>query len=422
MGFQNLSITKITYVQGKSKKASLLPKLVSSTESKLELLYMDLCGPMRVTSINGKKYILVIIDNGTEFKNEKLQAFYAKLEDEASQIVSSSVEQVATEPNSPVLNENADELVQEDVADFKMEMCSTIHLKLLDKWTKNHPIEQVIGDPSKPVMTRNQIQTDVEVCMYALTSNWIWKNKTDVENTVIRNNSRLVAKGYGQEEGINSEESFAPVIRLKVVRIFVAYAAHNNFPIYAHGRQNGILNGPMKEKVFVHQSDGFIDPDFPNYVYRLKKAQCGPKQAPRAWFINHPEESLYVNHNILWIFLRNMGWKNVIPLAHQWLTKLDAYLQGTQVDQTKYHSMIGGLMHLTASRSDIAFTTFVCARYQAHPTEKRLKEVKRIFRYLRQTINMGIWYSKDSGFDLTAYSDANLSGCNDDCKSTSGGI
>ncbi|GKC49456.1 retrovirus-related pol polyprotein from transposon TNT 1-94 [Tanacetum coccineum] len=103
-------------------------------------------------------------------------------------------------------------------------------------------------------------------------------------------------------------------------------------------------------------------------------------------------------------------------------TKLDADLQGTQVDQTKYHSMIGGLMYLTASRPDIAFVTFVCARYQAHPTKKHLKEVKRIFHYLRQTINMGLWYLKDSGFELNAYSYADHAGCNDDCKITSGGI
>ncbi|GJR31784.1 hypothetical protein Tco_1108016 [Tanacetum coccineum] len=103
-------------------------------------------------------------------------------------------------------------------------------------------------------------------------------------------------------------------------------------------------------------------------------------------------------------------------------TKLDADLQGTQVDQTKYRSMIGGLMYLTASRPDIAFATFVCARYQTHPTEKHLKEVKRISRYLRQTINMGLWYSKDSGFELITYSDVDFVGCNDGCKTTSGGI
>ncbi|GJQ90244.1 hypothetical protein Tco_0001383 [Tanacetum coccineum] len=84
--------------------------------------------------------------------------------------------------------------------------------------------------------------------------------------------------------------------------------------------------------------------------------------------------------------------------------------------------MIGGLMYLTANRPDIAFATFVCAPYQARPTEKHLKEVKRIFRYLRQSINMGLWNSKDFGFELTAYADADHVGCNDDCKSTSGGI
>ncbi|GJY12006.1 hypothetical protein Tco_0381315 [Tanacetum coccineum] len=84
--------------------------------------------------------------------------------------------------------------------------------------------------------------------------------------------------------------------------------------------------------------------------------------------------------------------------------------------------MIGGLMYLTASRPDIAYATFVCARYQARPMVKHLKEVKQIFRYLRQSYNMGLWYSKDSGFELIAYSDADHAGCKDDCKSTSGGL
>ncbi|GKC64829.1 hypothetical protein Tco_1097427 [Tanacetum coccineum] len=91
-------------------------------------------------------------------------------------------------------------------------------------------------------------------------------------------------------------------------------------------------------------------------------------------------------------------------------TKLDADLHGTPVDRTKYRSIIVGLMYLTASRPDIAYVTFVCARYQARPTDKHLKEVKRIFRYLRQTINMGQWYSNDSGFELIAYADADHAG------------
>ncbi|GJV94211.1 retrovirus-related pol polyprotein from transposon TNT 1-94 [Tanacetum coccineum] len=106
------------------------------------------------------------------------------------------------------------------------------------------------------------------------------KTSGDAENMVIRNKSRLVAKGYGQEEGINFEESFAQVARFKAVRIFVAYAAHKNFPIYQMDVKMAFLNGPLKEEVFVRQPDGFVDPDFPNHVYRLKKGLYGLKQVP----------------------------------------------------------------------------------------------------------------------------------------------
>nr|GEZ22775.1 retrovirus-related Pol polyprotein from transposon TNT 1-94 [Tanacetum cinerariifolium] len=95
--------------------------------------------------------------------------------------------------------------------------------------------------------------------------------------------------------------------------------------------------------------------------------------------------------------------------------------KGTPVDEMKYRSMIGSLMYLTSSRPDIVHATCLCARYQAKPTEKHLKEVRRIVRYLRGTINTGLWYTKDSGFELTRFSDADYAGCKDTFKSTSGG-
>nr|GEV23722.1 copia protein [Tanacetum cinerariifolium] len=101
--------------------------------------------------------------------------------------------------------------------------------------------------------------------------------------------------------------------------------------------------------------------------------------------------------------------------------KLDLDQTGTLVDATKYRSMIGALMYLTSSRPDIVHATCLCARYQAKTTEKHLKEVKRIFRYLRGTVNMGLWYTKYSGFELTGFSDADYAGCKDSFKSTSGG-
>ncbi|GJV09444.1 retrovirus-related pol polyprotein from transposon TNT 1-94 [Tanacetum coccineum] len=116
---------------------------------------------------------------------------------------------------------------------------------------------------------------------------WLWKNKKDEDNTVIHNKIRLLAKGYHQEEGIDFEESFAPVTRLEVVRNFIAYAAHKSFTIYQMDVKTDFLNSPLKE-VYVNQLDGFVDPDHPEKVYRLKKALYGLKQAPRAWTSDPP--------------------------------------------------------------------------------------------------------------------------------------
>ncbi|GKC83471.1 retrovirus-related pol polyprotein from transposon TNT 1-94, partial [Tanacetum coccineum] len=138
-------------------------------------------------------------------------------------------------------------------------------------------------------------------------------------------------------------------------------------------------------------------------------------QSPRGIFISQSQYTLEI--------LKKHGMDGCDSMSTPMATaRLDADLHGTPTDQMKHRSMIGGLMYLTASRPDIDFATFVCACYQARPTVKHLKEVKRIFRYLRQTYNMGLWYLKDFGFELIAYSDADHAGCHDDCKSTSGGL
>nr|GFC42340.1 retrovirus-related Pol polyprotein from transposon TNT 1-94 [Tanacetum cinerariifolium]GFC68289.1 retrovirus-related Pol polyprotein from transposon TNT 1-94 [Tanacetum cinerariifolium] len=112
----------------------------------------------------------------------------------------------------------------------------------------------------------------------------IWKNKSDADNIVIRNKSRLVGKGYKQEEDIDFEESFAPVARLKAVRMFVAFAAHKNITISQMDVKTSFLNVPLKEEGYVSQPDGFVNPDFLDHVYTLKKALYDLKQAPRAWY------------------------------------------------------------------------------------------------------------------------------------------
>nr|GEZ87003.1 retrovirus-related Pol polyprotein from transposon TNT 1-94 [Tanacetum cinerariifolium] len=172
------------------------------------------------------------------------------------------------------------------------------------RWTKDHPLEQVIGNPSQSIRTRRQLESDAEMCMFTLTFDrldvwelvdrplctnvinlkWLWKNKCDEENTVIRKKSRLVGKGYTQKEGVDFEESFVPVARFEVVRLFIAYAAHKSFTIYQMDVKTAFLYSPLKEEVYINQPDGFVDPYHPDKVYRLKKALYGLKQAPRAWY------------------------------------------------------------------------------------------------------------------------------------------
>nr|GEX28688.1 retrovirus-related Pol polyprotein from transposon TNT 1-94 [Tanacetum cinerariifolium] len=139
-------------------------------------------------------------------------------------------------------------------------------------------------------------------------------------------------------------------------------------------------------------------------------------KSPRDIFINQAKYALEILHKHGMEKGQSIG----TPMATK--PKLDAGLSGNPVDQTDYHSKIESLMYLTFSRPDIVQAVCYCARYQSQPTEKHLKEVKRIFRCLRGTINMGLWYPKGSRFGVTAFLDADHAGCIDTRKSTSGGI
>ncbi|GJS73379.1 retrovirus-related pol polyprotein from transposon TNT 1-94 [Tanacetum coccineum] len=209
------------------------------------------------------------------------------------------------------------------------------------------------------------------------------------------------SKGYAQEEGTDFEESFAPVTRLEAVRIFVAYVAHKSFPIYQMDVKMEFLNGPLKEE----QAPRAWYDELSNFLMSkgfTKGLQI--HQSPRGIFINQAKYALDI--------LKKHGMEKCDSIGTPMVTKpkLDADLSGKLIDQTDYRSKIGSLMYLTSSRPDTVQALCYCARYQARPTEKHLKEVKRIFRYLRGTINMGLWYPKDSGFELTAILYADHSG------------
>jgi hypothetical protein len=113
---------------------------------------------------------------------------------------------------------------------------------------------------------------------------WVFRNKLDEEGKVIRNKARLVAQGYNQQEGIDYDETFAPVARLEAIRILLAYASHKCFKLFQMDVKSAFLNGFLNEEVYVHQPPGFKDEHKPNHVFKLTKALYGLKQAPRAWY------------------------------------------------------------------------------------------------------------------------------------------
>nr|GEU28780.1 hypothetical protein [Tanacetum cinerariifolium] len=194
---------------------------------------------------------------------------------------------------------------------------------------------------------------------------WIYMVKTEEFSGVLKNKARLVAQGFRQEEGIDFEESFAPVARIEAICIFVANAANKNMMIFQMDIKTEFLNGELKEEKYGLLSTDSVD----------------------------------------------------TPMVEK--NKLDEDLQGTRVDATLYRGMIGSLMYLTSSRPDLIYAVCLCAQYQEKPTEKHLQVVKRIFRYLKGTINMGLWYSKDTDMSLTAYTDADHVGFQDTRRSTS---
>nr|GEW77138.1 opie2 pol protein [Tanacetum cinerariifolium] len=329
------------------------------------------------------------------------------------------------------------------------------------KWTKDHPLYKIIGDPKSSVCTRVPKPEGKTV----IKTKWIFKNKKDESCLVIRNKARLVAVEYSQQEGIDYDETFALVARIKAIRLFLAYAAHKDFTVFQMDVKTSFLNGILKEQVYVAKPLGFVSKQYPDHVYALDKALYGLKQAPRAWydvlskflidsgfhkgsidttlFIKKKGEhimliQIYVDDiifgstnpkyckkfsDLMYILdiLKRFGMENCdtvpTPMVEQAKLKLD--LVGKPVAHTDYHSVIGSLMYLTSIRPYIMFATYMCARYQANPNEHHVSAVKRIFQYLKGTINLGLWYLKDYGFDLTTYSDADHAGCHLDRKTES---
>ncbi|GJR68906.1 putative ribonuclease H-like domain-containing protein [Tanacetum coccineum] len=245
---------------------------------------------------------------------------------------------------------------------------------------KDHLVKQIIRDlhsaPQIRRMTKNSEEHGLKVwtlvnLLYgkrAIGTKWVYKNKKDERSIVVRNRARMVVQGYTQEKRIDYDEVFALVSRIEAIRLFLAYALFKDFVVYQMDVKSAFLYGKIEEEVYVCQPPGFEDPEFPNRVYKVEKALYGLHQAPRAWIASTPMETSK-------------------------LLLKDA--EAEDVDVHLYRSMIGSLIYLIAFRPDII--------------------------YLKGQPKLGLWYPKDSPFDLEAYTDSDYAGASLDRKSTIGG-
>ncbi|GJV11242.1 retrovirus-related pol polyprotein from transposon TNT 1-94 [Tanacetum coccineum] len=268
---------------------------------------------------------------------------------------------------------------------------------------KDHPLDQVIGDLQSATQTRNDF-------------------KKFGRNMVFK-------------EGIDYDEVFAPVARIEAIRLFLAYASFKDFVVYQMDVKSAFLYGKIEEEVYVCQPPRFEDPDFPDRVYKVEKALYGLHQAPRAcsmgeltFFlglqVQQKKDGIFISQDkYVGEILKKFRFTEVktasTPMETQKPLLKDE--DGEEVYVHMYRSMIGSLMYLTSLRPDIMFAVCACARYQVNPKVSHLHVVKKIFRYLKGQPKLGLWYPKDSHFDLVAYTDSDYAGASLDRKSTTGG-
>ncbi|GKC00029.1 retrovirus-related pol polyprotein from transposon TNT 1-94 [Tanacetum coccineum] len=233
-----------------------------------------------------------------------------------------------------------------------------------------------------------------------------------------------------QEEGIDYDEVFDPVARIEAIRLFLSYASFKDFVIYQMDVKSAFLYGKIEEEVYVCQPPGFEDLEFPDRVYKVEKALYGLHQAPKACDILLVQ--VYVD-DIIFGSTKKKLCTEFETLMHKKFQMSSmgelTFFLGLQVTQkddgifiSQDKSMIGSLMYLTSLRPDIMFAVCACTRFQVTPKVSHLHAVKRIFRYLKGQPKLGLWYPKDSPFDLEAYSDSDYAGASLDRKSTTGGI
>nr|GEU91649.1 retrovirus-related Pol polyprotein from transposon TNT 1-94 [Tanacetum cinerariifolium] len=252
---------------GKQAHVSHKAKNIVSTTRCLELLYMDLFGPSVVRSYEGNRYTLVIVDDYSRKVEESLNVTFDETHPPSN--TSPLVDDDLDKEEAIKVTEKKN--LENDIKDETLEIEEIVNIKE----SRNHSLENIIGKLNQRTI-RSQAQDQ--------RTKWVFRNKLDENGIVSQNNARLVAQAYNQQDGIDYDETYAPVARLESVRIFLAYSCALDFKLFQMDVKSAFLNGFINEEVYVAQPPGFIDFEKPDHVYKLKKALYGLKHAPKSWY------------------------------------------------------------------------------------------------------------------------------------------
>nr|GEV91901.1 ribonuclease H-like domain-containing protein [Tanacetum cinerariifolium] len=382
--------TCVACQKGKQHKASCKAKTVNFMIQPLQILHMDLFGPTSVRSINHKTYCLVITNGFSSavgpsraLNNDEPLYPNDPLMPHREDIYASPIEGIFTDLSYD------DEGV---VTDFNnLETTMNVSPTPTTRIHTIHPKTQILGDPLSAVQTRSKVHNNSEARALvgilidfpfrkkAIRTKWFYRNKKDERGVIVRDKARLVAQGHQQEERIDYDEVFVPVARIEAIRIFLAFASYMGFIVYQMDVKSAFLYGTIDEEVYVTQPPGFLDPKFPNKVYKVMKDLYGLHQASRACYAHFStflEKSGYRRGAIDKTFVKTAS----TPIETQKPLVKDE--EAANVDVHLYRSMIGSLMYLATSRPDIMFAVCACSRFHVTPKTSHLQVVKRIFRRL----------------------------------------
>ncbi|GJR33554.1 putative ribonuclease H-like domain-containing protein [Tanacetum coccineum] len=278
--------------------------------------------------------------------------------------------------------------------------------------------------------------------MKVIGTKWVYKNKRDKRGVVVRNKARLVAQGYTQEEGIDYDEVFAPVARIEAIRLFLAFASFMGFIVYQIDIKSAFLYCTIDEEVYVSQPPGFVDLDHPKKVYKVVKALYGLQQAPKAWYTTLStflEKHGYKRGTIDKDLFIKRDKKDIMLVQVFQMSSMGelTFFLGLQVKQNKAgifisqdkyvveilkkFDLVNVKTAITPMETKVALTKDEDIVDVVSPKTSHLNAMKRIFKYLKDKPHLGLWYPRESPFDLEAFLDSDYGGSNLDRKSTIGG-